>query len=67
MKGSNIQEEIQNSQNALEILGGKIESIEEIKLPDSDITRNIIIVRKVKNTPNKYPRKAGIATKEPII
>jgi len=67
MKGANIQEELQNSKKALEILGGKIEKIEEITLPDSDNIRNIIIVRKIKSTPNKYPRKAGIATKEPII
>ena len=67
MKGSNIQEEVQNSKKALEVLGGKIESIEEIVLPDSDITRNIIVVRKIKNTPNKYPRKAGMASKDPII
>lgn len=66
MKGSNIQEEVQNSKKALEILGGKIEKIEEIILPNSDITRNIIIVRKVKPTPKKFPRKAGMATKEPI-
>lgn len=67
MKGSNVKEEIENSNKALEILGGKIEKVEEIILPDSDIVRNIIIVRKVKNTPNKYPRKAGIPTKEPIL
>ena len=67
MKGSNVQEEIENSKKVLEVLGGKIESIEELVLPDSDIVRNIIIVRKIKNTPNKYPRKAGMAVKEPII
>lgn len=67
MKGSNAKEEIENSNKALEILGGKIEKVEEIILPDSDIVRNIIIVRKIKSTPNKYPRKAGIPTKEPII
>lgn len=66
MKGANIKEEIENSKNALEILGGKIEKIEEITLPGSDIKRNIIIVKKVKNTPNKYPRKAGIPSKEPL-
>lgn len=65
MKGSNI-EEIENAKNALEILGGKIEKIEEITLPNSDIKRNIIIVKKVKNTPSKYPRKPGIPSKEPI-
>lgn len=67
MKGSNAKEEIENASKALEILGGKIEKIEEIILPNSDIVRNIIIVRKIKTTPNKYPRKAGMATKEPII
>ena len=65
MKGSNI-EEIGNAKNALEILGGKIEKIEEITLPNSDIKRNIIIVKKVKNTPSKYPRKPGTPSKEPI-
>lgn len=67
MKGSNAKEEIENASKALEILGGKIEKIEEIILPNSDIVRNIIIVRKIKSTPNKYPRKAGMATKEPIV
>ena len=58
--------EIENAKNALEILGGKIEKTEEITLPNSDIKRNIIIVKKVKNTPSKYPRKAGTPSKEPI-
>lgn len=65
MKGSNI-EEVENAKNALEILGGQIEKIEEITLPNSDIKRNIIIVKKVKNTPLKYPRKPGTPSKEPI-
>lgn len=65
MKGSNI-EEIENSKNALKILGGEIEKIEKINLPDSDNERNIIIVKKIKSTPEKYPRKPGIPTKEPL-
>lgn len=65
MKGSNI-EEINEAQNALKILGGEIEKIEKIILPESDITRNIIIVKKVKETPLKYPRKPGTPSKEPI-
>lgn len=67
MKGSNAKEELENASKALEILGGKIEKIEEIILPNSDIVRNIIIVRKIKSTPNKYPRKAGTPSKEPIM
>ena len=66
MKGSNVKEEIEDSKNAISILGGKLEKIETINLPDSDITRNIVIIRKIKNTPAKYPRKPGTPTKEPI-
>lgn len=65
MKGSN-KEEIEEAQNALKILGGEIEKIEKITLPETDIKRNIIIVKKVKETPSKYPRKPGTPTKEPI-
>jgi 16S rRNA (guanine527-N7)-methyltransferase len=66
MKGSNTNEEIENSKNAIKLLGGKIETIEEFTLPNSDIKRTIIIVRKVAKTPSKYPRKPGTPSKEPI-
>jgi len=66
MKGSNT-EEIEDAKKALELLGGKLEKIENLNLPDSDITRNIIVIKKIKNTPNKFPRKAGTPSKEPII
>ncbi len=65
MKGSNI-EEVDISNNALKKLGGKIEKIEKINLPNTDIKRNIIIVRKIEETPKKFPRKAGIPKKEPL-
>ena len=67
MKGSNAEEEIENAKNAIRILGGEIEKIEEIELPESDIKRTIIIIKKLKETPNKYPRKAGLPSKEPIV
>lgn len=67
MKGPNIEEELNNSKKALSILGGEIENIENIKLPNSDIERNIIIVKKIKQTPKQYPRKAGKPSKEPIV
>lgn len=66
MKGSNISEEIESSKNALNVLGGKIEKIEKIILPNSDMERNIIVIKKVNSTPNKYPRKAGIPAKKPL-
>jgi len=66
MKGSNIEEEIESAKNAIKILGGEIEKIEKITLPDSDMVRNIVIIKKVKQTPVKYPRKPGTPSKEPI-
>ena len=66
MKGSNVEEEINIAKSAIAILGGKIDIISEFSLPNSDMKRNIIIIRKVKDTPNKYPRKPGIPSKEPI-
>ena len=66
MKGSNIEEELNTSKNAIKTLGGKIQKIEEFNLPKSDITRNVIIIKKLKNTPAKYPRKAGIPAKDPL-
>lgn len=66
MKGPNIEEEIENSKNAIKILGGKIEKVEEFSLPKTDIKRTIILIRKEKITPVLYPRKAGIPSKSPL-
>ena len=66
MKGSEVKEELIDSKNAINVLGGKILKVDEFQLPSSDIKRNIIIIEKVKNTPNKYPRKAGTPAKDPI-
>ena len=65
MKGPNIEEEIKEASNAIKILGGKIENIQNMMLP-GNLERNIIIIKKVENTPSKYPRKAGIPTKHPL-
>ncbi len=66
MKGSSVEEELSNGKNAIKVLGGNIKNIDEFVLPDSDMSRNVIIIDKIKNTPNKYPRKAGIPVKEPL-
>lgn len=67
MKGGNVEEELENSKKALEILGGKVEKIESFELPNSDIKRNIIIIKKVSHTPKAYPRKAGTPSKKPLV
>lgn len=66
MKGSEIEEELKNSKEAIKILGGQIEVVEEFTLPDSDIKRNIVIIKKINKTPNKYPRKPGVPSKNPL-
>lgn len=66
MKGNDVKEEIKDSEKAINVLGGKITKVDEFKLPNSDISRNVIIIDKIKNTPSKYPRKAGIPSKEPL-
>lgn len=67
MKGPDVDEELEKGKNAINVLGGKILKKEEFKLPYSDIGRTIIIIEKIKKTPGKYPRKAGMPSKEPII
>lgn len=66
MKGSDIEEELENSKKAIDILGGKIEKVEKFTLANTDMKRNIIIIRKIKETPSKYPRKAGTPSREPL-
>lgn len=66
MKAGGAQEEIEAAKKAIKILGGKIEGIEEFKLPQTEIERTIILIKKEEHTPNKYPRKAGVPSKEPI-
>ena len=62
-KGS---EEIKNAEKALQILGGKVIKEDEFLLPDSDITRKLVVIRKIRKTPEKYPRKAGLPSKNPL-
>jgi len=66
MKGSNSMEEIENSQNAIKLLGGNIIDSEDFIIPNTDIRRRIIEIMKKKPTESKYPRKAGTPSKEPL-
>ena len=67
MKGSEVGEELKNADFAIKELGGEITLKDEFCLPESDIKRNIIVAKKVQYTPKKYPRKAGLPSKEPIV
>lgn len=65
-KSGKVDEELEISKKAVFLLGGKIEEEVKFMLPDSDISRSLIKIKKVSATPKKYPRKSGLATKEPI-
>lgn len=67
MKGPDIEEELKQAKSAIDILGGKFERCDNFCLPKSDISRNIIIINKIKETPKKYPRKAGTPAKTPLF
>ena len=65
-KGDKANEEIVDAKNAIFLLGGKLNSVNDFVLPDTDINRSICIVDKVQNTSSSYPRKAGTAQKKPL-
>lgn len=65
MKGPNYKEELDEAKKAIEVLGGKFEQIETFNL-EGEMERNILVIRKVKNTPKKFPRGQGKPLKEPI-
>ena len=66
MKTMEIDEELENAKKAIKILGGRIEKVDKFEIPESDLGRSIIIVKKEKQTPSKYPRKPGTPAKEPL-
>lgn len=66
MKGPNVKEEMDNSEKVAKILGGKIEKVEELEIPEIDMKRTVVIVKKTEKTSSKYPRKAGTPSKEPL-
>ena len=65
-KAGESEEEINNSKNAIKILGGKINKVEEFVLPGTDVSRVFVFIRKLELTDKKYPRKAGVPAKKPL-
>ncbi len=65
-KSEKAAEELEKGKKAIEILGGRLSGQVEFVLPDSDIYRNILLIQKEKPTKKKFPRKAGLPSKEPL-
>lgn len=66
MKGAQYQEEVADAQRAIQLLGGKIESVKPIQLPGISDKRAIICIRKQAVTPKGYPRRPGLPEKKPL-
>jgi 16S rRNA (guanine527-N7)-methyltransferase len=66
MKGASAKEELEQGQAAINVLGGKLEAEHQFKLPTEESERSIFVIKKVRKTPKKYPRKPGTPNKSPI-
>ncbi|WP_010531275.1 16S rRNA (guanine(527)-N(7))-methyltransferase RsmG [Lentibacillus jeotgali] len=66
MKGSQANDELNDGQNAVDVLGGELDEIHIFQLPEEDSERSIVSIHKKRKTPKKYPRKPGLPNKSPI-
>lgn len=66
-KGEKVDEEMQGVTKAFEALGACLEKVEQFQLPNTDMERKMVLVRKLRKTPKKYPRRAGLPSKEPLF
>lgn len=65
-KASGLEDEMHAGKQAIRILGGQVENIFRLTIPDTDIERCFVFVKKQSETPQEYPRKAGTASKKPL-
>ncbi|MBM7552198.1 16S rRNA (guanine(527)-N(7))-methyltransferase RsmG [Thalassobacillus pellis] len=67
MKGPNLSEELEDAKPAIQTVGGDVKQVYTFELPEENSERNIAIIEKRRKTPKKYPRKAGVPNKSPIV
>ncbi|MVX66873.1 16S rRNA (guanine(527)-N(7))-methyltransferase RsmG [Clostridium chromiireducens] len=66
LKGPSVDQEIKDSLNAIGVLGGELIDICEINIEETELRHNLVVVKKIKECPKAYPRKAGLITKNPL-
>jgi 16S rRNA (guanine527-N7)-methyltransferase len=66
MKGPGAEEEIKEAKKAIQVLGGEVKEVKHLLLPVGMGARYLIWIEKQKRTPKRYPRKAGVPSKQPI-
>ncbi|MDO4267011.1 MAG: 16S rRNA (guanine(527)-N(7))-methyltransferase RsmG [Eubacteriales bacterium] len=65
-KSGKIEQELEEGKKAVEVLGGEIEEVIRFMLAGADADRSLVKIIKKKKTPGRFPRKAGMPSKEPI-
>ena len=65
-KSGSVDQELIQAEKAVKIMGGQREEVVRFSLADTDMDRSFVVIRKAKPTPKKYPRKAGLPSKEPV-
>lgn len=65
-KSKKVKDEIISAEKALETLGGKVEKIVQVNVPYLEAERYLVVIKKVKETPDKYPRRSGMPLKKPL-
>ena len=66
LKGPGLEEELAGAQNALSLLGGRLERVQPLAIPGRDWDHRAAWIAKDSPTPEKYPRRAGAAEKKPL-
>ena len=65
-KKGRVQEEIDASTGAMQLLGGRLSEVKEVMVPGLDDRRFLVVIEKIAPTPLKYPRRAGMPVKRPL-
>ncbi|MDP3386378.1 MAG: 16S rRNA (guanine(527)-N(7))-methyltransferase RsmG [Eubacteriales bacterium] len=66
LKGENIEDELKNGEKAVKLLGGEVVSVIKYVIPGTDMGRSVVMIKKVSDTPERYPRKAGTPSRKPL-
>lgn len=66
-KSGKIDEELKQGEKAIKVMGGKIVDVVRFQLSDADADRSLIVIKKLEKTGKKYPRKAGMPSRSPIV
>jgi 16S rRNA (guanine527-N7)-methyltransferase len=66
MKGADVEQEIDEAKHAIEVLGGKVRTVQSTTVPHLLERRTLIVIDKLSSTPPKYPRRSGMPAKRPL-